>query len=160
MEAKPDSNEEKPKRLYFKTYLQLIKNSVGTEMFRNFYIQTSDGTEMDALSDGENSCAFYVSSVLTLFGKHTGVHGTVKSTVADLRHSGWREIAEADKQAGDILVWNTVGVGDERYEHIGFYIGEGRAVSTSSTEKRVVEHDASFDDLRVVSNVFRHDWES
>src|SRR6478735_8512348 len=105
METRPASNEEKPQRLYFKTYLQLVKNSVGTEMFRNFYIRTVDGHEMDALSDGSNSCAFYVSSVLTLFGKHSGVHGTVKSTVADLKHSGWQLIAETDMKEGDVIIW-------------------------------------------------------
>lgn len=120
METKPGSGEEKPKRLYFKTYLQLIRNSIGTEMFRNFYIQMADGTEMDALSDGSNSCAFYVSSVLTLFGKHSGVHGTIKSTVTDLSHSGWRQVDEESIQAGDVIVWDAVELEGARYEHVGF----------------------------------------
>lgn len=101
---------EKPKRLYFKTYVQLIRNSVGTEMFRNFYIQTADGEEMDALSDGSNSCAFFVSAVLTLFKKHTGVHGTVKSTVADLHRSGWQVVDKETMQAGDVVVWDAVEI--------------------------------------------------
>lgn len=147
---------EKPKRLYFKTYLQLIRNSVETEMFRNFYIQTADGKEMDALSDGSNSCAFFVSAVATLFKKHSGVHGTVRSTIEDLKQCGWQSVDEADKQAGDILVWEAVELEDAWYEHIGFYIGEGRAVSTSWT-KKVVEHDADFGGARAITQVFRHD---
>ncbi len=160
METKPSDNEEKPQRLYFKTYLQLIKNSVGTEMFRNFYIRTTNGAEMDALSDGSNSCAFYVSSVLTLFGKHSGVHGTVKSTAADLGHSGWQQVDEADMQAGDVIVWDAVELEGEFYEHVGFYIGDNRAVSTSWTEKKVVEHDLYFEGARTIGSVFRHEWES
>ncbi len=159
MEANP-APAEKPKRLYFKTYLQLIRNSVGTEMFRNFYIQLADGSEIDALSDGSNSCAFYVSSVLTLFGKHSGVHGTVKSTVADLGHSNWRPVEKQAMQAGDVIVWEPAEIEGEWYEHIGFYLGDNRAASTSWTEKRVVEHDAYFDGARDIGQVFRQDtWE-
>jgi len=128
-------------------------------MFRNFYIQTADGIEMDALSDGSNSCAFYVSSVLTLFGKHSGVHGTVKSTVADLHNSGWRKVE--DMQAGDVIIWDAVELEGAWYEHVGFYIGDNRAVSTSWTEKKVVEHDVFFDGARSIGQIFRHrEWES
>ena len=159
MEALP-SSEEKPKRLYFKTYLQLIRNSVGTEMFRNFYIQAADGAEMDALSDGSNSCAFYVSSVLILFKKHSGVHGTVKSTIDDLERSGWQRVDTATMQAGDVIVWDAVELEGAWYEHVGFYIGDGRGVSTSWTEKKVVEHDVYFDGARSIGQVFRHyEWE-
>lgn len=125
-------------------------------MFRNFYIQTADGSEVDALSDGDNSCAFYVSSVLTLFGKHSGVHGTVRSTVTDLYNSGWQPVEQADIRPGDVIVWDDL---DQEGAHIGFYIGEGRAVSTSSTEKKVVEHDAQ-SDFRAIGSVFRHQWEA
>lgn len=129
-------------------------------MFRNFYIQTSDGTEMDALSDGSNSCAFYVSSVLTLFGKHSGVHGTVKSTVADLSHSGWQQVEEESMQAGDVIVWDAVELEGSWYEHVGFYIGDNRAMSTSWTERKVMEHDVYFDGIRTIGQVFRHyEWE-
>lgn len=156
----PPAPEAKPKRLYFKTYLQLVHNSVGTEMFRNFYIRTADGTEMDAMADGSDSCAFFVSAVLTLFKKHSGVHGTVASAIADLRHSGWQPAAESDMQPGDVIVWEAIELEGTRYEHIGFYVGDGRAVSTSQSEKKVVEHDAHFDGTRAIQQVFRqYDWE-
>jgi hypothetical protein len=38
-------------------------------MFRNFYVRTDSGGEFDALDDGYNSCAFYVSSILAIFNK-------------------------------------------------------------------------------------------
>jgi hypothetical protein len=148
--------EEKPKRLYFKTYLQMIRNSVGTEMFRNFYIQSGDGKEVDAVSDGSNSCAFYVSGVLTLMKKHSGVHGTVESTIADLVRCGWQPVTDAKLMPGDVIVWERIKVEDDWFQHIGFYIGDGRAVSTSQTEKKVVEHDAHFDGARSIEQIFRH----
>ncbi|HEX8762764.1 MAG TPA: hypothetical protein VF733_03310 [Candidatus Saccharimonadales bacterium] len=155
METSP-AGEQKPKRLYFKTYLHLIQNSVGSEMFRNFYIQTSDGQEMDALADGSNSCAFYVSSVLTLFKKHSGVHGTVKSVIADLDRSGWQRIEEGAMMPGDVILWTAVELEGKWYEHVGFYVGDNRAISTSWTEKRVIEHDVYFDGARTIGQVFRH----
>jgi hypothetical protein len=154
-----ESGKEKTKRLYFKTYLQLIKNSMGTRMFRNFYIQNSDAIERDAVSDGSDSCAFYVSSVLTIFKKISGVHGTVASTIEDLHQSDWREVEASDKKAGDIPVWEQVEISGQDFEHIGFYIGGGRAVSTSWTKKVVVEHSADFNSTRAISHAFRcYDW--
>ena len=153
--AESSANEDKPRRLYFETYLQLLRNSVGTEMFRNFYIRTADGHERDALSDGSDSCAFYVSSVLTIFRKLSCAHGTVKSTVEDLVHSGWKPADSSTTQAGDVIVWETMELAGGQYKHIGFSIGDDRAVSTSWTEKRVVEHDARFGGTRAIEQVFR-----
>src|ERR1700694_971831 len=93
---------EKPERLYFQTYLQLIRNSVGTSMFRNFYIRYPDGKEVDAMSDGSNSCAFYVSSVLKLFNLQSDIHGTVNSVLKDLEQNSWIAIPEKEIQEGDV----------------------------------------------------------
>ena len=151
---------DKPKRLYFKTYLQVVRNAVGTSMFRNFYVQTADGKEMDAMSDGSNSGAFFVSAILTLFHKLVGVHGTVSSTVKDLEKSDWEVVSKDDLQAGDVLVWEALKLEGTMYTHIGFYVGDDRAISASWTEKKVVEHSATFDGKRAIEQVFRHtDWE-
>lgn len=155
MEAgKPES--PKPKRLYYKTYLQLLHNAVGTQMFRNFYVELPDGRELDAMSDGSNSCAFFVSSVLTLFKKLDSPHGTVKSTVEDLQRSGWQPVAIDDITAGDVLVWEAQTFEDGSYEHIGFYLGGDQAVSTSWRTKKVVEHHVTFDDTRNIVQAFNH----
>jgi hypothetical protein len=150
----------KPKRLYFKTYLQFIRNSIGTQMFRNFYIEAPDGTQLDALDDGSNSCAFYVSSVLALFKKLKNPHGTVASTLKDLEQSGWQTVPEADLKPGDVVLWEAQEFAGTWYEHIGFYTGDNRAVSTSWKEKKVREHDVHFDGQRAVKQVWRYtDWE-
>lgn len=146
-------------RDYFKTYIQLIHNAVGTHLFRNFYVRSGERGTFDSLDDGDNSCAFLVSSILTLMKKlQGGVHGTVDATVADLRESGWREV-DGPPQAGDVLVWESVAGHTQR--HIGFSLGNGRAVSNASSQKMPVEHDDHFDDQqRQVSHIFRFDnWE-
>lgn len=146
--------EPKPRRLYFKTYLQLVRNSVGSNMFRNFYVHTKDKGEFDALDDGENSCAFYVSSVLVILKKMSGVHGTVGSTTKDLKKSGWQEAKKP--KPGDVLVWEAQKFADGLRQHIGFYIGDDRAISTSLATKTPVEHDKNFGPTnRQITHIFR-----
>jgi hypothetical protein len=150
--------EEKPKRLYRKTYLQMIRNSVGSAMFRNWYIHTSEQGEFDAMKDGEDSCAFYVSGVLRIFNKVRSIHGTVESTTRDLEEFGWQKVHNANP--GDVLVWEALQFGDKSQKHIGFYVGEGRAVSTSWKQKKVVEHDMNFGgEKRKIVRIYRlEDW--
>lgn len=151
--------DEKPTRLYFKSYMQLIRNSVGSNMFRNFYVKTDSQGEFDAFGDGDNSCAFYVSSVLVIFGKIGHVHGLISSVVEDLKKSGWREVSEL--QSGDVVVWEAQEFADGPHGHIGFYLGDNRAISTSVRAKTPVEHDVNFGEAkRKITQVFRFDnWE-
>ena len=67
----------------------------------------------------------------------------------------WQQIEETPI-GGDVVVWKAVYVDDGWYQHIGFCIGDNRAVSTSWTEKRVVEHDLHFDGKRDIEMVFRN----
>lgn len=156
----PEGKEVKPARLYFKTYIQLVKNSVGTGMFRNFYVLTESEGEFDALDNGSNACAFYVSGVLTMFGNLAGVHGTIISTIKDLEASGWRPAEKAE--AGDVIVWEAEEFADGRYEHIGFCVEAGKATSVSCKSGRVVEHDLCFGEPeRPIKQLFRlDDWDN
>lgn len=128
--------------LIFDTYLAVIKNSVGSELFRNFYAKI-DGKRIDVMKNGELSCAFYVSSVLVLFQMIDKVHGTVDSTVLSLKKSGWRAVKKP--KIGSVLVWEKIDFGrDDIHEHIGFYIGNGRAISNSSKLGHPVRHHWTF----------------
>jgi hypothetical protein len=148
------AKEEKPKRLYRKTFIQMIGNSEGTSMFRNWYVQTPDKGEFDAMKDGEDSCAFYVSGLLKIFNKINTVHGTVASTVKDLEKSGWHKVD--NPISGDVLVWEAQKFGDAWQAHIGFYIGDNMAVSTSWTKKKVIMHEMNFGEQnRTIEQIFR-----
>lgn len=151
-----DSNNQplaKLKRLYFKTYVQLIKNSVGSDLFRNFYVEDLKQGEFDALDDGVNSCAFFVSAVLKIFGKLSAVHGTVDNTIKDLEESGWEEVCAP--KPGDVIVWEAQKFEDGYKQHIGFSIGDGKAISNSWKKRTPIEHDQSFEGSRKISQVFR-----
>lgn len=144
----------KPTRLYFKSYMQVIHNAVGSNLFRNFYVHTEAQGDFDALDDGNNSCALFVSSILVLFKKLSGIHGTVASTVKDLHESGW--IVVDTPQRGDVLLWEAREFNDGLKQHIGFSLGNGRAVSTSRLEKTPVEHNEHFgEDNRKIIRIFR-----
>ncbi|MDB5163087.1 MAG: hypothetical protein JWN28_695 [Candidatus Saccharibacteria bacterium] len=146
---------DKVERQYFKSYLAMIDNSVGTEMFRSFYVRVNDGPVTDIIGSGENACAFYVSTILLVFGKQKSVHATVKSVITDLEESGWELVDENDMKAGDVIVWS--GRDDDNpSQHIGFYIGDNLAISTSSNEQKVFKHDIHFGQVqRKIMSVYR-----
>jgi len=146
-------------RLVFRTYLVVLQNAPGTAMFRNFYLRRPDGSEFDAIGDGENACAFFVSSVLVMLGKLKAVHGTVKSTLKDLEESGWVHVDEP--QPGDVLSWEPKQFHDGAHGHIGFYLGDNRAVSTSTTHKVVAEHELHYgSENRPIIGAYRlQNWE-
>ncbi len=147
----------KPERLYFKSFIQLLHNSVGSNLFRNLYVRTAKRGEFDALDDGYNSCAFYVSAVLVIFKKLSGIHGTIDSTIKDLTESGWIKVNKP--REGDVIVWEAQQFNDGIKEHIGFSIGNSRAISISWTNKTPTEHSDTFDGKRNIVSIFRQiDW--
>lgn len=124
------------KRLWLKSYLQTIQNSVGSNLFRNFYIEDS-GQERDVFQNGELSSAYYVSAILNLFDQQKKPHATVSSTVKDLLEHGWQELkfsAQSDLESGDILRFKEQEFPEEPgvlHEHLGFFIGPNQLISNS-----------------------------
>jgi hypothetical protein len=142
-----------PTRLVKETYIRAIRNSIGTKMFRSFYL-SSDSKTFDATRDGELSCAFYVSSLLVIFQLIERIHGTIGATVIDLEASGWSKVEQPTP--GSVIVWEAVQNDKDSNEHIGFYIGNNKAVSNSSTKHKVVMHSWTYDDARQVKAIYSH----
>jgi hypothetical protein len=147
--------DRKMKLLFLENYLTMIKNSVGTKMFRNLYVEV-DGGKKDITGDGNLSCAFFVSSLLVVSKLIKEPHATVDGTIKDLQTSGWQEIVEP--KIGCILVWEKVDFGGSlgEHKHVGFYIGNNRAVSNDSKESCPKEHDYLFDGSRQIEKMFWH----
>ncbi len=119
---------------FFETYLAVIRNSVGSKMFRNFHMEI-DGKNIDATRNGLVSCAFFVSNVLNMFSALKLIkepHLTVSSTVKDLLESGWKEISEP--RLGAVLIWEEKESHGGANRHIGFYVGNDLAVSNDADE--------------------------
>ncbi len=135
--------KEKVIPILFDTYIAVIKNSVGSKIFRNFYAEV-DGKKIDITKNGNLSCAWFVSSLLYLFKLTKDVHATVDGMIRDLQQSGWKKISPKGEYAsgekrpkiGSILVWEKIDFGNKDFhKHIGFYIGNNKAISTNSFKK-------------------------
>jgi hypothetical protein len=121
----------------------MIRHSVGTTMFRNAYYEVN-GKKEDILRDGDLSCAIYVSSVLSLLKLIPEVHATVQGTVKDMRKAGWRRITKP--REGCVIVWGTKTshMRGDAHGHIGFFIGNGKAISNSSKKRSPAMHHWTF----------------
>jgi hypothetical protein len=131
------------------SYLAVIRNSVGTHMFRTFYAFV-DEKKQDIIGRGDLSCAFFVSFVLAGFSLIKSMHGTVDGTVRDMESSGWKYIKTP--KPGCIIVWEPrVDKQGELHKHIGFYIGEEKAISNDSKKGSPRVHSYNF---RKVSKLY------
>lgn len=131
-------NYQKVRPILYDTYLAIIKNSLGCNLFRNLYAKVGR-KKVDITQDGVLSCAFFVSSILFLFKLIKKPHATVDKTVKDLKQSGWKRMRKP--KIGSILVWEAIKFdGGDIHKHIGFYIGNKKAISNSFKVRRPVIH--------------------
>ena len=145
--------KQKVQPLLRESYLAVIKNSVGTKMFRNFYIRT-DGNKEDITRRGELSCAYFVSSVLIMFGLIEKIHLTVDELIKEMKNCGWKRIKNPRK--GSVLVWEAKKFGDEQHKHIGFFIGNTKAISNNYKKRAPTIHHWTFKRKRKVEAIFWH----
>lgn len=126
------------KILTYQNYLQMIKASRGSQMFRQLYV-LENNKKKDILKNGELSCAYYVSSILKIFDLISQLHVTVKSTIEDMRKSGWRPTKKL--KPGNILVWEEKKFPDGTiHQHLGFYLGQDKAISHQHETKMPIIH--------------------
>lgn len=138
------------KHLLFDSYIKMIKNSVGTRMFRNAYF-VKDNKKIDVLKNGDLSCAVFVSSILKLFGLISVPHATVKGTIKDLEKNGWKKIKEL--KIGAVLHWD-LNPESKKHEHLGFYIGNNKAVSNSSQKRMPIVHHCTYNNRRKIIGIY------
>ncbi|MEA2113463.1 MAG: hypothetical protein U9P63_02320 [Patescibacteria group bacterium] len=119
--------KEKFKILDYQNYLEVIKASEGSKMFRNFYV-LNDNKKRDILENGQLSCARYVTSILKLSDLISETHATVSGTMRDMLENDWKPTKKL--VPGNILVWGkAVSSNGKPHSHIGFYLGADKAMS-------------------------------
>lgn len=123
------------------SYLKAIENSIGNKLFRNLYFEI-EGKKTDILENGVLSCAVFISWILRNFDLIKGGHATVDGTIKDLKKSGWQKIRKP--KIGAILIWEEQKYDRGPHKHIGFYIGDGKAISNSYKLKIPVKHHWTF----------------
>ncbi len=136
---------DKPKILIAKNYRSFIENLLGSEAWRHLYVE-SNGEVIDITENGENSCAYMLSSVLIIFGLAQKAHATITSTVEDMKKYDWHEVQEPFY--GCVVEWDG---------HIGFYIDDKNAISNSSKTKLVTKHPLKMEDGRTPIRYWSHD---
>ncbi len=147
--------KQKIKFLIKETYLSVIKNSVGSKTYRSAYAKVN-GRKKDILENGNLSCAYFVSSILTVFKLINTPHTTVKSTIKDMQKNGWHEIKRPRNDC--VLVWGEKYFKEsgETHSHIGFYIGKQKAISNNSKKSTPTIHSYKKHDGRTIEKIFWH----
>ncbi len=139
--------------LFRENYLSMLENSSDTRMFSHLFVEI-DSKKQDLLKDGNLSCAYFVSSILKLFGLIKDVHATVDGTIKDMEASGWERIKNPKK--GAVLVWEEKDFNEEKHKHIGFFLGKDMAISNSSRKRKPILHHWTYQDKRKVEAIFWH----
>lgn len=147
-------SESKPIPLTQDNLLRFVQKSVGSDLWARMDA-IYEGKRQDILKNGQLSCAYYASSVLVIHKLIARVHATVMSTLVDLKTSGWVEIASDSATPGDVLVWGPEPERGNEHWHIGFFVGNEAAVSTSSTEGVVARHHWTYTGQRPIVSAWQ-----
>lgn len=123
------------------THLALIRGSINSQAYRHLYAFV-DGVQQDIVKDGAHACAFFVTHILLWSQLLKEPHATVSGTVRDLLASGWE--ATSNPCPGDVIVWEPQDEAGEIHEHIGFFMGDDRAISNSTSQASPQEHHLTY----------------
>ena len=129
------------------TLIAKIEGSIGSSQYLSLYI-TLQGegfvTYQDVIGYGSFACAYYVSALLHLMSLSTdAVHTNVTETEQDLIASGWKRVETPEP--GAVIIWGPKLASDGvRHRHIGFSLGNDRAVSTDGTTGKPTEHNVTY----------------
>lgn len=145
----PDSNL---KPLVLKNLLHVVNAAVGIELFKHLYVaDIKAGKEFDAMQNGNLSCAFFVSTILTMLKLIDRPHATVDTTLKTMEQAGWRKANTP--VVGAVVYWPP----SAKNEHIGFYLGDDTCVSNSSAKGVPVKHSLTMADGRTPTAFYVHD---
>ena len=144
-----------------KSYLAMVRNAAKGEnhMFRNNYALV-DGEEQDINRNGELACSFFVSAILYVNKFIGDMHAGTIGLEKDLEKSGWHLIDRP--REGAVIVWEprkasfVPGMGHE-HGHLGFSIGNDRAISNGSNSTHMPEeHHYTYDGTRKIERIWFH----
>ena len=143
---------------YLATLLSAVRGTVGSVLFASLYVR-QDGKLSDILEGGRVSCAYFVSVLLHALKLIETPHATVSGTVADLEGHGWIRLDRP--RPGAVLLWEPADHDGSANRHLGFYVGDDRAISNSTSQRVIAEHHWTFGEhdgrpVRGVKAVYWH----
>lgn len=127
-------------------YIETVMGSVNSLKYRQHHVLTSDGITQTVFADSGVASAYHVSSILNSLQLSLGeIRLNILDILADLEVSAWERTKTLSK--GAVVVWEPYSyVSGKPRQHIGFYIGNDRAVSNISDAHIPTEHDVYFRD--------------
>jgi hypothetical protein len=131
----------KVKPLLLSTLIAVVEKSPGTNMFQTIYAEVN-GKKTDITKDGDLSCAFFVSGILSMFDLADRVHATVKGTVKAMETAGWKETKKL--KPGVVIKWGPSTDGSFTHDHLGFYLGDDQAISNIHYRRTPGRHHFTF----------------
>jgi hypothetical protein len=132
-----------------KQLIFFLESSIGKTFWQRWYIHyEKEESIRDVVGGGNLSCAFFVSSLLTLLSllKKPQVHTFVSTLIESIEESGWEKTHTPLPLS--IVYWGEKkGESGKMHQHIGFILNEKTAVSMQSTtgtpQKHTVDYDGS-----------------
>lgn len=144
------------------TYLAIINNACGARLWSNNY-GLINGKKIDLVENGNLSCAFFVSSILKIFDLINSLHLTVLGTEKDLIKNNWKRIKVSKKMPpGTVIIWEAQMIKDDQskqstaHYHIGFYLGNEKAVSTWTYHNFPIIHHWTYNNTRKIIKAYYH----
>lgn len=141
--------DDQNQRLIFdltENYLEAIKASIGSEMFKTCWFKDKDGLKADVCLLGRYSCAFYVSRILKWFDFVRRVVVTVDSLEQELRACHWRVTKGGILMPGSVLMWASElsETDGKMHRHVGFFWRMNAAISINPDTGMPVVHHITF----------------
>lgn len=150
-------NKSKFEILTYQNYLSMIKASQGSKMFRHVYV-LDNNKEKDILKNGELSCAYYISCILKLFNlidQDISPHATISGLINNMLNNGWRLTKKLT--LGNVLVWEKqITSSGEIHPHLGFYLGEDKAISYRDERRIPTIHHYTYNQERKIIQILTH----
>jgi hypothetical protein len=112
----------------------VLEGSIESSMFRKLYGKHAGALE-DVINNGDLACAFFVSSILSMFELISGgIHTTVQVTLEDMEASGWQRTDVPEALA--VVLWGEKQGDDGRpHFHIGICLDGIHAIEHSAKTK-------------------------
>lgn len=110
--------------------------AIDSRIFTHLYVRKANtGEEVDVTQDGQLSCAFFVSSMLTMAQLIDRPHAVVANVVKAMEDNEWEKITEP--RPGAVITWPESVDG---HAHIGIVVTKDSCVSHTFKGRRPQKH--------------------
>lgn len=154
----PKNKKLTVKVLWKNNYLSMIRKACGSDMWANGYALIN-GRKKDVIQNGSVACAFFICSILKIFDLIKEMHMTVQGAEKDLKECGWQRIPISSRMPiGSVLIWekkSSSGKKQTAHAHIGFYMGDERAISIWVYDKCPVIHHWTYNKTRKIVRAYK-----